>query len=227
MRYHAAIRATVSVLLMALASRGGPAPAAELTVTVDNGTSPLADAVVSVHSPTAALRATPATAIMDQRNMMFAPNVLPVTVGTSVRFPNSDNIRHHVYSFSPAKRFELPLYAGVQAEPVLFDKPGVVTLGCNIHDWMVGYIVVLDTPYFAKTGSDGKARLQVPAGAYQLSIWHPQAADQARDETVELRDDAPIAHAVHLQLLPDPPRSAEERMRDFMKKKRHTAHPYH
>lgn len=85
--------------------------------------------------------------------------MLPVYVGTRVTFPNRDNIRHHVYSFSSAKKFELPLYIGTPAAPVVFDKPGVVALGCNIHDWMLAYIYVLTTPHFAKTAADGKARL--------------------------------------------------------------------
>jgi len=112
---------------------------------------------------------------MDQQNKAFVPHVLVVPVGTPVMFPNRDNIRHHVYSFSPAKRFELPLYIGTPAAPVVFDKPGVVVLGCNIHDWMVGYIYVSATPYFAKTGEDGRARLgDVPAGAYEARVWHPR-----------------------------------------------------
>jgi hypothetical protein len=75
--------------------------------------------------------------------------------------PNSDNIRHHVYSFSPAKKFELPLYSGVPAEPVVFDKVGFVTLGCNIHDWMIAFVAVLPTPYFQATGKDGRATLKI------------------------------------------------------------------
>jgi plastocyanin len=226
MRQRTAIRAMTTIWLL-IASASPFAHAAELTVTVDDGKTPLADAVVSVHSPAAALLAKPAKAVMDQRNMMFAPTVLPVTAGTLVRFPNSDNIHHSVYSFSPAKRFELPLYAGVSAEPVLFDKTGVVTLGCNIHDWMVGYIVVLDTPYFVKTAADGKAHLDLPAGTYQLEVWHPQVVGAASAETVVLADGAPVVRAAHLSLMPEPPRSAEERMREFMKKKNRKSHPYH
>jgi hypothetical protein len=112
---------------------------------------------------------------MDQQNKEFVPLVLPVAVGTAVTFPNRDNIRHHVYSFSPAKRFELPLYSGTPAAPVVFDRPGSVVLGCNIHDWMVGYVYVLPTPYFARTAEDGKARIaDVPAGAYEARVWHPR-----------------------------------------------------
>ena len=125
-----------------------------------------------------------ATIIVDQVNKEFVPYVLPVWVGTAVNFPNKDNIRHHVYSFSPAKNFELPLYIGNPAAPVLFDKPGAVVLGCNIHDWMIAYIYVSESPHFAKTGVDGKASLtDLPPGDYTLRTWHPRL--QGKEETTE------------------------------------------
>jgi hypothetical protein len=111
-----------------------------------------------------------------------------VQVGTAVNFPNSDNIRHHVYSFSPAKKFELPLYSGVPAEPVVFDKAGFVTLGCNIHDWMIAYIAVLPTPYFQVTRQDGRGVLKdLPPGQYNVQVWHP--ALKGRPETLAQRVD--------------------------------------
>lgn len=114
------------------------------------------------------------TAVMDQQNEEFVPYVLPIQAGTTVYFPNKDNIRHHVYSLFPPKKFELMLYKNSPAAPVLFDQSGVVVLGCNIHDWMVAYIFVLDTPWFAKTGEDGKAELRnLPHGSYEVRVWHP------------------------------------------------------
>ncbi len=107
--------------------------------------------------PKSALRARPPTDAVDQVDKQFVPYVKVVFVGAKVGFPNSDRIRHQVYSFSPAKKFELPLYGGTDAPPVVFDKPGVVVLGCNIHDWMIGYIYVSETPFFAKTGPGGTA----------------------------------------------------------------------
>jgi hypothetical protein len=122
--------------------------------------------------------------IVDQINKEFVPYVLPVQVGSSVNFPNRDNIRHHVYSFSPTKTFELPLYSGTPATPILFDKPGVVILGCNIHDWMIGYIYVSESPYFAKTGADGKTVLaDLPPGEYVVRTWHPRL--EGREEATE------------------------------------------
>lgn len=110
---------------------------------------------------------------VDQINKQFIPQVLAVQMGTMVKFPNSDNIMHHVYSFSPAKQFELPLYKGRQAPPVLFDKAGVVVLGCNIHDWMRAYIVVLGTSYFKKTDKGGSVVIKdMPLGEYHAFVWH-------------------------------------------------------
>jgi plastocyanin len=145
-------------------------------VVKDERGKPLSDVVVSLtHVGGAAPPPRQASAVMDQQNRTFVPLVLAVPVGTAVTFPNRDNIRHHVYSFSSPKRFELPLYMGTPAAPVLFDKPGVVVLGCNIHDWMVGYIYVSATPHFGKTTDDGIVRLaDVAAGAYEARVWHPR-----------------------------------------------------
>jgi hypothetical protein len=94
-------------------------------------------------------------------------------VGSSVLFPNRDTVRHHVYSFSPAKTFELKLYTGTPANPVLFDKPGVVILGCNIHDHMIAWVLVVETPYYGKTNAEGMLALPgVAPGSYRLRTWH-------------------------------------------------------
>ncbi len=125
---------------------------------------------------TAAARpdAPPAKAIMDQIDEAFVPHVLPVRIGTSVSFPNKDDIRHHVYSFSEAKKFELPLYKGTPAEPVTFEQPGEIVLGCNIHDHMRGYIYVVESPHFATSSEDGVAEVRdLPAGRWEVHVWHP------------------------------------------------------
>lgn len=109
-----------------------------------------------------------------QQGRRFVPAVTLVPVGSKVQFPNQDTVRHHVYSFSPAKKFELKLYVGRPENPVEFDRPGLVVLGCNIHDNMVGWVVVSDTPWYAKTPASGRASLaDVPAGSYVLRSWHP------------------------------------------------------
>ena len=114
-------------------------------------------------------------AIIDQVNKKFVPRVSVIRTGAEVTFPNSDRIRHQVYSFSPAKTFTLKLYAGPSKTPVEFDKPGLVVLGCNIHDNMAAFVGVVDTPYFAKTTNSGVAVLNLPAGRYRLRAWHPNA----------------------------------------------------
>lgn len=166
------------LMLVGLLCSLSVARAADVAVRVlDGAGARVVDAVVSLQplAGTPVAIRTHVAAAMDQRGLRFMPFVLPVQTGSLVSFPNSDNVRHHVYSFSPAKRFELRLYAGNHASTVMFDKPGIVTLGCNIHDWMVGYIYVVDTPYFARTDANGLARVvDVPAGAYAVRLWHPR-----------------------------------------------------
>lgn len=110
---------------------------------------------------------------IEQKGRKFIPFVTAVQTGTSISFPNNDTVRHHVYSFSPAKVFELKLYSGIPSSPVIFDKAGTVTIGCNIHDQMAAYIHIVDTPYFGKTDASGTTRLDLPAGRYTLKAWHP------------------------------------------------------
>jgi plastocyanin len=138
---------------------------------------PLSGAVLTLKGP-AGTAPLVLKADMDQRDKEFVPRVLAVHTGTQVKFPNSDNIRHQVYSFSPAKRFELRLYEGTPSDPLLFDKAGIVVLGCNIHDWMLGYIYVTDEPWFGASDAKGALKFdQVPAGHYTATLWHPQVAD--------------------------------------------------
>ena len=136
---------------------------------------PLADAVVFLDSAEACKQVKPLAGVeVAQEKRQFVPGVLVVPAGTEVRFPNHDTVRHHVYLFSPARKFELKLYSGTPSNPVLFDKSGVVTLGCNIHDQMVGWVLAVDTPYYARTpAATGKAQIDsVPPGTYTLRTWH-------------------------------------------------------
>ena len=153
----------------------GRAQAGSLLVTVKDGQGTLvSDAVVYAKPNKPVVSLQKKQAVIEQRDKQFVPYVTAIQVGTSVTFPNRDSVRHDVYSLSPAKRFELPLYAGIPAEPVTFDKEGFVTLGCSIHDWMVAYIAVLPTPYFQVTGKDGRTVLEdLPAGQYSVEVWQP------------------------------------------------------
>ncbi|HLK70966.1 MAG TPA: methylamine utilization protein, partial [Steroidobacteraceae bacterium] len=152
---------------------GAAADAATLVISVRTPDGrPLQGAVVTAlpldgsgHKPP------PIKAVMDQVNRAFLPDLLVIPVGSTVTFPNSDTVSHQIYSFSPAKRFQLPLYRGTPYPPVHFDQAGVVTLGCNIHDEMVGYLLVTEAPYFGRTDAAGAWTLEVPRGRYRISIW--------------------------------------------------------
>jgi plastocyanin len=185
----AAVRASLP-LIMLLLNIGAALPAGADTViasVADSSGAAVANAVVALYKDTdktdggkSAKETAPAPASMDQHSKQFDPHVLVVRTHTSVRFPNSDDIHHEVYSFSKTKPFELPLYHGTTAAPVTFDKPGEVVLGCNIHDNMFGYIYVVDTPWFAKTDAAGKLTIAaVPAGKYRARLWYPGLAETA------------------------------------------------
>jgi plastocyanin len=143
-------------------------------------------------------------AIMDQINQQFSPHILVVQKSTQVRFPNSDSIKHHVYSFSPAKVFQLQLYKGLNADPLLFSKTGIVELGCNVHDSMLGYIYVVDTPYFGKTDASGSFSIEVPDADYQVQLWHPQIQDEMDSllKTLAVKGTSNVSFTLKPALLP-------------------------
>ncbi len=123
--------------------------------------------------------------VMDQNNMVFVPHVLPLVVGTIVQFPNSDNVRHNVFSRSKTKQFNLGTYAAGVVREVTFDKPGIVNILCNVHTEMSAFIVVLENPYFALTGPDGKFTIKnVPPGTYKIKAWHEKLREMEKDITV-------------------------------------------
>jgi len=149
---------------------------------------PLAGAAVAVEVKGRTGRVSNAKAEMGQRDRQFTPQLLVVQTGTAVNFPNFDTVRHHVYSFSPIKVIDIKLYSGTPAEPIVFDKPGVAALGCNIHDRMSAHIVVVDTPTFARTDDKGQASFDLPAGEHVVKAWH---AGQKSPTLQSLRLDVP------------------------------------
>ena len=163
------------------AAQVASASAATLSVQVtDAAGKPLQDAAVYAEplAPTAVTRMKGAE--IEQKSRKFMPVMTVVQTGTEVSFPNNDTMRHHVYSFSPAKPFELKLYSGTPGTPVLFDKPGTVVIGCNIHDQMVAYIQVVNTPHFGKSDQVGKVRIaDLAPGKYKLKAWHYQLPTNA------------------------------------------------
>jgi hypothetical protein len=177
-RRRRAWRCAAAAVLSVAATATATAATVDLTL-LQPGGRPLAGAVLYALPLTPRRLPPPAAAVMDQRDRRFVPAILPVQTGALVSFPNTDSISHHVYSFSPAKRFEIYLPRGGEHPPVRFDRAGVVALGCNIHDWMLAYILVVDTPWFAQTDAAGRARLQgVPVGRYRLVVWHPRIVER-------------------------------------------------
>ena len=179
------------LLVLIFAAKGAGAAEIVATVVDDDGEAIRHAVIHAEPAAGAAPNGAPTETVIDQIDKLCTPFVSVVRAGTRIRFPNRDNIKHHVYSFSRAKKFELPLYAGRAAAPVLFDKPGEVTMGCNIHDWMIAHVLVVDTPHFAVTGDDGQARLGgLPPGDYRVRVWHPgmKGKRKAKPQGVRLGD---------------------------------------
>jgi plastocyanin len=174
-------RAIATCITLAAFAGSLSVEAADLSIMVVGRDGRGVDEVVVTATPTGVNMGSLPTlrpAVMDQNNLAFLPRVLVVAAGTSVEFPNNDSVSHQVYSFSAAKRFQLPLYKGQVHPPITFERPGIVVLGCNIHDAMVGYIYVTDTPYFGSTEAGGSLHLKgLPAGDYRVAIWSPFIAD--------------------------------------------------
>jgi plastocyanin len=169
-RFHAPLALAVALCASASARAG--------TVTLavrDAAGAAVPSAVVFLDGGARGPVKTPTRVVVDQRDKVFVPRVTAVQTGTDISFPNSDSVSHHVYSFAQPNAFELPLYKGGTRPLVRFDHAGVVTLGCNIHDAMIGYIVVVDTPYFATTDAQGVVTLaDVGPGTYEVKAWSPR-----------------------------------------------------
>ena len=177
---------------------------ADQRVTVEDALGrPLASAVVYLASPSLLPAAPPAPVVIDQKNRQFAPRISVVQTGTSVSFPNSDQVRHSVYSFSRPKVFTLKLYAGKPASPVIFDKPGPVVLGCNIHDEMAAWLLVVDTPVFGTTDAAGQYVFHgLKAGDYQLYAWYPGLESAAGPQPVTIGAQESAPRRLHLDARP-------------------------
>jgi plastocyanin len=181
------LAARVAGLLLAL-SIGNSLWATDLQVRVTqlNG-KPLPGAVVTVHALGAAAAPAPIQAVMDQIDLAFAPDLLVIPVGSTVSFPNTDKVSHEVYSFSSTHPFKLGLYRGTAHPPEHFDRPGLVTLGCNIHDAMLAYILVTDGAYYGMTGADGTwAQPDIARGRYRIEVWSPRLPQPGQTLTHEI-----------------------------------------
>lgn len=162
--------------------------ALEVTVKDQNG-KPIKDAVVYLAQDNSTVKAPTSPILVDQVDKEFIPYMTAIQAGTKINFPNNDKIRHQVYSFSEAKRFEIPLYTGTPSDPILFEKPGVIALGCNIHDWMSAYIFVANSPFFAVTDENGKATIEGLSGNNSaIEAWHPTVKGSASDTRQTVSD---------------------------------------
>ncbi len=179
-----------------------PAFAFEIHI-VDQNDKPVKNAVVAVpNGEISQVNSDPA--VMDQIDRMFVPRVLAVEKGRDIVFPNSDNIRHHVYSFSEPKRFEIKLYKGVPRMPLTFEDEGLVVLGCNIHDSMIGYIFVSPWPDFTVTTDSGTVNFE--GESTKVAVWHPWVKGLTQPMYVELNDaQSDGSYKVSLDLTPPKP----------------------
>ncbi|HEY2402280.1 MAG TPA: hypothetical protein VGI23_18135 [Steroidobacteraceae bacterium] len=201
MRAFSAILSLCGLLQAANALAGGLVVAVETA----NGR-PLAGAVVTLQPLNGNSRSsTPVNAVMDQINRTFVPDLLVIPVGSAVAFPNSDSVSHQIYSFSPAHKFQLPLYRGKPYPPVIFDQAGIVTLGCNIHDSMLAYVLVTDAPFFGRADATGSWSVDLPHGTYRLTIWQPRMQESSQqDVTVGETDQAKVTVRLTKALKPAP-----------------------
>jgi hypothetical protein len=197
----------LAILVVGFLAAAWPAWAGDLALIVTNGSGkPVTDAVVTVY-PAGAPRGGPIRFPWPnrvvQRNLQFEPFVLIAPVGSEVAFPNQDQVRHHVYSFSPAHPFEIKLYGKDETRVVRFEKAGAIALGCNIHDQMLAFIKVVDTPFAAKSDAAGRMSVRgMPGGSAIMRVWHPylKAPGNEISRNVELPAAGTLNQAVKLDI---------------------------
>jgi len=184
-------------------ARGTPVAEAVITAVPRDGSGAPADAPQRTH-------------VIDQKNETFIPYIEVFQRGDQVVFHNSDHTRHHAYSFAPARQFEFVLAPGESSPPLQLNQLGVIAVGCNIHDTMITYFYVTDAAYVARSGPDGRARLELPAGKFDVRVWHPRQRPGSPDNAQQVEStatDGPMAELrFGLALLPDP-RVAPDRER--------------
>lgn len=199
--------------LLAAFANAAVSATGNVTINVrDASGTPLDAAVVAIYGDDIAT-ANPSTGrvhVMDQINKQFAPRVLAIRPGDRISFPNSDDIRHHVYSFSPAKTFELPLYHGISTAPIAFDVSGTVAVGCNIHDRMSAHIYVVDAPRFAVTAAGGASFTGLPDGRYEYVVHHRDLAGGVTDRTPLIIDGGVTVASVTVDIKPKPVQDPDE-----------------
>lgn len=197
----------LGLALLGTFTLAAPALAAVSVQVLDAAGQPVPNAVVYAEpaNPLPASSKAPRQVEIEQKNKTFFPLVTVVQTGTPILFPNHDTVRHHVYSFSPAKTFELKLYSGVPGSPVVFDKAGTVVLGCNIHDEIVAFVAVVNTPYFGVSDRSGTVRLEGLAnGKYTLKAWYFRMGpnEAAVEQPLQLQGEARAAIKLNVKAVP-------------------------
>lgn len=181
---------------------------------IDQNGNPVSEAVISL--PGTEVSVSEQTLVMDQVNKQFLPQVLLIQQGQSVHFPNSDNIRHHVYSFSSAKPFEIKLYSGSSTDPVRFDKSGLVVLGCNIHDNMIGYIYVADNELAQISNNKGLVTFNQDLLPKNVQVWHAKLSNSSSKRKLFVLEKKNTEGDWLLQInLIAKPKSAEKKVKSF------------
>ncbi len=198
--------ALTAALIMTAVPLASTSSELSVTVTQSGSAEPVTGAVISIAT---FRKVAPVSAEIYQQNRAFHPHLLVIPVGSSVDFPNRDNTQHHVYSFSPAKTFNIELYAGRPEAPIVFDKPGIVELGCNIHDHMRAFIIVTDTAAIGQTNESGQVTLAIDPkyaeggeARIELQVWHPRLPDNTRPVVREVDLGQPAN--ITLSLEPEP-----------------------
>lgn len=183
--YHIFIAVLTSIFAISLTAKADDTSV--VIRVIDQSGNPVSDAVATLTSDgVMPALGNVSKAVMAQRNITFEPHILAIPKGTEVWFPNEDDFRHHIYSFSKAQQFEIRLYGGDEEKRITFDTAGIVALGCNIHDSMLAYIYVADTPYVRKANENGRIEfLSVIPGDYSVTVWHPRMKrDKSHTDTM-------------------------------------------
>ena len=198
---------TLFLLLAGSLCNGAETNTVPLQLTDNLSGKPVANAVVILEN---GLSESPVEAEIVQKNRNFHPHTLIIPKHSRVDFPNQDNTQHHVYSFSPAKTFNIELYAGRPTEPVVFNKTGVVEIGCNIHDHMQAFILITDSAPSGRTDEQGRLTVEIPpsaddgSGKIELQIWHPRLTDNTRMARFTVEQPYPASLELSVELSPEP-----------------------
>lgn len=187
-RHFVVIKLFILICVSCLAYANTKSDSTDVKIIVKNNDGDvLENMVITVHGNNLSSIPPEERPTVKQINKQFEPHIKVIPVDAEVTFPNLDSVQHHVYSFSKAKTFELALYDSDSKSNVVFDTAGVVEMGCNVHDWMLGYVYVTDAPIYGKTNSNGVVNIALPVGEYSIKVWHPRLKSSDIDKIHTLK----------------------------------------